>query len=75
MSINSDFMYLAWISVELWPIENTHHHCPGARQWRRVYFAFNSVTITLTCSQITRSQVKETDDKVSITDQLFILNI
>ena len=29
----------------------------------------------LTCSQITRSQVKETVDGVSITDLLFILNI
>ena len=73
-SINSEkFMYLAWICVELWLIEDTHHRCPGARQWRSIYFAFHSVTIPLTCSQITRCQVKKTDDGVSVTDRLFIL--
>ena len=47
-------MYLVSICVELWLIEDTHHRNPGARQWRRVYFAFHSVTIPLTCSQITQ---------------------
>ena len=65
-------MYLAWIFVELRLIEDTHHRCPEAH---RVYFAFHSVTTPLTCSQITCSQVKETDDGVSIADRLFILKI
>ena len=31
--INSEnFMYLAWICVKLWLIEDTHQRCPGARQ-------------------------------------------
>ena len=76
-SINSEtFMYLAWICVELWLIiQNTHYRRPGPGQWRHVQFAFHSVTISLMFSQITRSLVKETDDGVSITARLFILNI
>ena len=52
-------MYLSWICVELWLKEHTHHRCPGARQWRRVYFAFHSVTRPLTGSQITRPVLKK----------------
>ena len=34
-------MYLAWIFMELWLIEDTHYRCPGARQWRRVLFCLS----------------------------------
>ena len=75
-SFNSDnSMYLAWIFVELRLVEDTHHRCLGARQWRHVRIAFHSATIPVMSSQITRSQVKESNAEVALTTRRFILNI
>ena len=68
-------MYLAWICMELRLVEDTHHRCPGARQWRHVRIAFHSATIPLMSSQLTRSQAKETNVRVALTTRRFILNI
>ena len=72
---SENFMYLAWICVELCFVEDTHHRCPWARQWRHVHIAFHSATIPLMSSQITHSQAKETNAGVALTTRLFILNI
>ena len=40
LSINPEnFMNLALTYVELFLIEDTYHHWPGARQWRHVRIA------------------------------------
>ena len=60
-------MYLPWIWMELCLIEDTHYRCLGARQSLRVRIVFYSGTISLISSQITRTQVKETDAGVALT--------
>ena len=76
LSFNSEnFIYLAWICVELRLVKDTHHRYPGACQWRDLYIAFDSVTIPLMSSQITRSQAKETNAWVALTTCWFVLNI
>ena len=37
-----NFMHLAWIYATLSFIEDTHHHWPGACQWRHVRITFHS---------------------------------
>ena len=70
------FVMQLWkVCVELRLVEDTHHRWPGARQWRHIRIAFHSVTIPLTSSQITRSQVKETSAGVVLTTRQFIQNI
>ena len=68
-------MYSAWICVELCLIKDTHYRQSGVTSMTRVHIDFHLVTIPLMCSQITHSQVKETDDGVSLTARWFILNI
>ena len=34
-------MFLAWIYVEFFLIEDNNHRWPGARQWRNVFIAFD----------------------------------
>ena len=68
-------MYLAWKCVEYRLVQNTHHRCPGARQWRHVHIAFHSITMPLMCSHITRTQAEETIAGVALTPRWFILNI
>ena len=71
---SENFMYLAWIYVELRLVEDTHHRCLGARQWRHVRTAFHSAAIPPMYSQITRSQAKETTAGVALATSRFILN-
>ena len=41
LSINTEnYIYLAWIYIELFLIEDIYHHRPGARQWH-VCIAFH----------------------------------
>ena len=59
LSFNSEnSMYSTWICVKLCLVEDSHHRCLGARQWRRVRIAFHAVVIPLMSSQIRRFSLR-----------------
>ena len=70
---SKNFMYLAWIIVELCLVQDTRQRCSGAHQWRHVRIAFTH--ISLMSYKITRSQANETNAGVALTAGRFILSI
>ena len=68
-------MHLALNCVELHLVEDSHHRCSGASQFRHVRFPFHWITVPLMSSQITHSQAKETNAGVALTARRLILNI
>ena len=72
-SFNSEnFIYLAWIGVELRFVEDTHHRSPGPRRWVMSVLLFTQRPYL--SSQITRAQAKETNAGIALTTCRFILN-